>query len=94
MKNKYLLKLTLFGGFRIMDNDGETLVLGARKSKALLAWLAMNLDHEHPREKLAALLWPDSEGAAARHSLRQALTGLRKIIPSDMGVINSSKASE
>ncbi len=91
MKNRPLFKLTLFGGFRLVDSDGQPLALGARKSKALLAWLAINPEREHPREKLAALLWPDSEEVAARHSLRQALAGLRKIFPVELGLLNASK---
>ena len=42
----------------------------------LLAWLA--LEGPTPREKLAALLWPDSSGDAARNALRQRLFRLRK----------------
>ncbi len=91
MENKQQIRLTLFGGFRLVGPDGNMLVSAARKSKALLAWLAINPDIQHPREKLAALLWPDSEEVAARHSLRQALTGLRKIIPADSNLLKTSK---
>lgn len=91
MANHKHFKLTLFGGFRLVDTDNNALVTAVRKSKALFAWLAINPDIEHPREKLAALLWPDSEEAAARHSLRQALADLRKIIPVESEVLNTSK---
>lgn len=84
-------KLTLFGGFHLVDSEGKAPELGARKSKALLAWLAINPDCKHPRERLAGLLWPDSEEVAARHSLRQALAELRKIIPAEFKVLDASK---
>lgn len=42
----------------------------------LLAWLA--LEGPTPRDKLAALLWPDSGDEAARNALRQRLFRLRK----------------
>ena len=44
----------------------------------LLAWLA--LEGATPRERLAALLWPDSSAEAARNALRQRLFRLRKQI--------------
>ncbi len=91
MKNNQHYKLTLFGGFRLVDEQGRALIPAARKSKALLAWLAVNPNQAHPREKLSALLWPDSEEAAARHSLRQALGGLRKAFPDDGQLLNTSK---
>lgn len=63
----------------------------ARKAKALLAWLAVNPDQQHPREKLAAVLWPDSDEVQGRHSLRQALGELRKVIPEDAGPLHATK---
>ena len=42
----------------------------------LLAWLA--LEGPSAREKLSALLWPDSSAEAARNALRQRLFRLRK----------------
>ena len=85
------LKLTLFSGFHLTDCDGNTLSGNSRKSKALLAWLALNPDHEHPREKLAAILWPDSDETQARHSLRQALADLRKILPANSTLLHTTK---
>ena len=43
----------------------------------LLAWLA--LEGPTPREKLAALLWPEQEVANARNALRQRLFRLRRL---------------
>ena len=48
----------------------------------LLAWLA--LEGPTPREKLAALMWPDSSGDAARNALRQRLFRLRKQVGADV----------
>ena len=84
-------RLLLFAGFHLTDNKGQSIDPGPRKSKALLAWLAVNPDVEHPRERLAALLWPDSEEGQARHSLRQALASLRKVMPDTAGPLRSSK---
>ncbi len=92
MKNKtQTFKLTLFGGFQLEDSNNHRIALSARKSKALLAWLAVNPDYEHTREKLAGLFWPDSNEKQARHSLRQALADLRKIMPNTEGPLCTTK---
>ena len=55
--------------------SGRTLAL-ATPDALLLAWLA--LEGPTPRERLATLLWPDSNAEAARNALRQRLFRLRK----------------
>lgn len=86
-----LLQLKLFAGFQLIDAQGEPLLGISRKAKALLAWLALNPDQEYPREKLAGILWPDSHETQARHSLRQALSSLRKILPSEVMLLQTTK---
>src|ERR1700755_411764 len=70
-----MFRVRLLGAFAI-DLDGPVL-LRNKKGQALIAYLALQ-PGLHPREKLAALLWPDSDDEAARQSLRQCLSGLRK----------------
>ncbi len=74
-------RLALLGGFALRDRDGERLEVGMRKAKALLAWLALHPGEPQSRDKLAGLLWAESGDSAARHSLRQALTSLRRALP-------------
>ncbi|MES9972357.1 MAG: BTAD domain-containing putative transcriptional regulator [Candidatus Thiodiazotropha sp.] len=74
------MELSLFGGFQLTDDTGTVIDLRARKAKALLAWLALHQERPQPRERLALLLWEESSDTQARHSLRQALSGLRKIL--------------
>ncbi|MGF1506892.1 MAG: BTAD domain-containing putative transcriptional regulator [Anaerolineae bacterium] len=50
------------------------------RGRALLVYLMLEADRPHPRDQLAAMLWPDSDPSNALHSLRQALSGLRKAI--------------
>lgn len=71
-------ELSLLGGF-LLTVDGERRDVPARKVKALMCRLALD-DAPLPRDHLSALLWPDSAPAAARHSLRQALTELRRAL--------------
>ena len=48
------------------------------KVRALLAFLVVESDKTHRREKLAGLLWPYMPEKPARHNLSQAFYNLRK----------------
>ena len=74
------VRLELLGGFQLYSAEREPIVLSARKPRALLAYLALDVRRAHSRERLAALLWPDSSEMQARTSLRQALTALRRAL--------------
>ena len=81
------LHLTLLGGFQARSLTDVAIAIPIKKAKALLAYLALHPGQLHPRDKLAALLWEDSGETQARHSLRQALVGLRKAFPRPAHVI-------
>jgi DNA-binding SARP family transcriptional activator/pimeloyl-ACP methyl ester carboxylesterase len=69
-------RLSLLGPFSI-ERDGPV-VLRNKKAQALVAYLAMAPGVVHARERLATLLWPDSSEEAARQSLRQCVSALRR----------------
>jgi DNA-binding SARP family transcriptional activator/predicted ATPase len=50
------------------------------KVRALLAYLCVEEQGAHRREKLAGLLWPDLPERSARTNLRHALANLRQVI--------------
>jgi DNA-binding SARP family transcriptional activator/predicted ATPase len=50
------------------------------KARALLAYLIVETERPHRRERLAGLLWPDRPERAARANLRRVLANLRQII--------------
>ena len=50
------------------------------KARALLAYLAVESDRVHSRERLAGLLWPDASQSAAMGSLRRVLSNLRDVL--------------
>jgi DNA-binding SARP family transcriptional activator len=75
------LTLTLLGGFRAQLGTGATLSLPSKKSQALLAYLAVCQARRTTRDSLADLLWGDTGEVQARQSLRQALAGLRRVLP-------------
>lgn len=76
-----LLRIQLLGGCEFRDRAGRPLPLTARKCRALLAFLALQQGAPQSREKLAALLWEDSDAESARTSLRQALSAIRRALP-------------
>lgn len=67
------LVLSVLGEFQVRRESGPSVVVPTRKAQALLAYLACSPIEGHSRDKLAALLWGDSDQHCARHSLRQAL---------------------
>ena len=73
-----VLKLQLLGGFKAQNDAGQDISIQARKSRALLAILALSPSGGVGRERLATLLWSDRGEDQARSSLRQTLTVLRK----------------
>ena len=74
------LVLFFLGEFQARLESGPSVVVPTRKVQALLAYLACSPIEGHSRDKLATLLWGDTEQRCARHSLRQALLVLRKTL--------------
>src|SRR5260370_18622884 len=72
------LRLAVLGPPEVF-HDESRLTFSLRKAQALLLYLAVEKGL-HPRSKLAALLWPDSEAPTARTALRNALTLLRSLL--------------
>lgn len=81
--------LKILGGFELRF-AGETVDLSTRKTACLLAFLACTAPVPQPREKLATLLWSSGNDARARHNLRQAISGLRRILGQGAIVADSS----
>ena len=76
-----LLRLAVLGPPQVV-HDGRRLSFALHKAQALLLDLAVE-GGMHPRSKLAAFLWPDSEPHDARTALRNALTLLRRLLSDD-----------
>jgi DNA-binding SARP family transcriptional activator len=72
-----MLQLKLLGRFGLSDGARAIAVPGVR-DRALLAFLAIT-GTSHNRERLANLLWSGRGDEQARQSLRQSLSGLRKL---------------
>ena len=74
------LRISLLGGFEARVGEGPALALGPRKSRALLAYLAVAGPRPHSRETLATLLWGEVPDEQSRQSLRKALWDLRQAL--------------
>lgn len=72
------LRLQLLGDYQIHDESGALVTLSAKKSQALLAYLAVKPPQRVSRDKMANLLWSSTGPEQARQSLRQLLSTLRK----------------
>jgi DNA-binding SARP family transcriptional activator/predicted ATPase len=74
------LAIHLLGPFQA-SLDGEP-ILGFRSDKvrALLAYLCVEGEGPHRRERLAGLFWPDLPERSARTNLRHTLANLRQVI--------------
>lgn len=67
----------MLGPFRAAQDEQALTGFESSKVRALLAYLAVEGERAHSREKLAGLFWPEHAEAAARRNLRQALSNLR-----------------
>lgn len=74
------LAVNVLGTLQIAVADAPLARFESDKVRALLAYLTVEADRPHRREALIGLFWPDSPEEAARHSLRQALSNLRRAI--------------
>ena len=73
-----VLNLELLGDFRLRSETGSLITISARKSQAMLAYLAVKPGQLVSRDKMAGLLWSSTAPEQARQSLRQTLSTLRR----------------
>ncbi len=86
------LAVTLLGTFQLRAGDSLVEGFDSGKTRALLAYLLVEHDVEQPREKLAALLWPDQDDRGGRHSLSQALSTIRRVLgPSHAHLLEATR---
>jgi len=76
-----VIQVNLLGTFEARVGIKPPLSFATSKSKALFAYLTLNPNKAHSREKLAELLWCEASEHRARANLRQTLTRVRQAIP-------------
>jgi len=77
------LRLRLFGRMEALDAKGDSVLPRARKTRALLAIIALAAPRPVARSRLAAMLWATRDKEQARGSLRQALHELQQALGPD-----------
>lgn len=74
------LSISLFGRLQIEDEEGACHEAASSKACELLAYLLLNRQRSHPREKLASILWGRVRTDSSKAYLRKALWKLRKVL--------------
>jgi DNA-binding SARP family transcriptional activator len=74
------LTVQLLGGFRLTDANGSVSALDSLRVQSLLAYLVLHPGPQ-PRQRLAALFWPESPEGQARTNLRKLVLELRRGLP-------------
>lgn len=78
-----MITLTTLGGLEVVGAAAEGNLASSRRLLALLALLAVHAPRGLSRDKIASLLWPESDSPRARNSLSQALSQLRRALGVD-----------
>jgi DNA-binding SARP family transcriptional activator len=84
-------RLLTLGGLRLESAGAEVRAL-RRQERILLVYLAQRSPAAISRAELAALIWGERDEAKARHSLRQALSALRRVFGPELEVSPGSVA--
>lgn len=88
------LTIAILGGLSIqLDGTDARSDLPTRKSKAILAYLALSPGMLRSREHLAATFWDRSAEEQARASLRQTLSSVRRTLSRTRALINTDSES-
>jgi predicted ATPase/DNA-binding SARP family transcriptional activator len=77
-----MLAVKFLGQFEVLRNDMR-LTIPTRNAQSLFAFLLLNVGKSYRRERLAGLLWPDSNEENARSNLRHELWRLRKVLETE-----------
>lgn len=70
------LEIKLLGPPEVFNNGGQPVKFAARKVLALFVYLVVETG-SHPREKLQAIFWPESENHLAQSALRTTLARIK-----------------
>jgi WD40 repeat protein/DNA-binding SARP family transcriptional activator len=83
------LDVSLLGRFQVQQN-GDPVEIPSHAAQSLFAYLILNAEVNHRRERLAGMFWPDSDETNARSNLRHALWRIRRGIGEDIFVADKT----
>ena len=81
-----MLEVSLLGE-QYVEGSTATNLAHSSRSIALLGFLAVHTDAPQPRQRLAAIFWPDSTERQARTNLRRELHHLRVLLGDDPSLV-------
>ncbi|MFO1090028.1 MAG: BTAD domain-containing putative transcriptional regulator [Hyphomicrobiales bacterium] len=84
------VQIRLLGPLGLTLPNGKPIKIGSRRALALVAYVARAPGKSVFRDKLADLLWSDSNDERARNSLRQTLTALRHDLGPLAGLLSAN----
>ena len=91
-KSDRRLRIGVFGSLSCETCDGDALLPRRRKSRGLLAYLALARGRPVPRSRIAGLLWDANAEDQARTSLRQALVDVTaSLLPAGFATIEARR---
>lgn len=76
------LRIQMLGAYSVTLDDQPVRAFRTAKTRALLAFLAIEADREHSRASLATLLWGELPDSAAKTNLRIELSNLKSVLAS------------
>jgi adenylate cyclase len=74
------VEIRLLGPFQVTLDAQPATDFESDKARGLLAYVTVEAEQPHRREKLAGLLWPDMPESSARNNLRRTLANVRQVI--------------
>ncbi|MCC6862673.1 MAG: AAA family ATPase [Bryobacterales bacterium] len=75
------IRVELLGKLRLICGERLVTSVNTNRLQSLLAFLALHSGAAQSRERLASVLWPESNDSQARTNLRQLLHNLRRALP-------------
>ena len=89
-----MLRLLTLGGLSLSDDGSPVTGAASQRSRlALLAVLATAGPAGVARDKLLALLWPESDDERARHALKQGVYALRRDLGTENAIVGTATLS-
>ncbi|CAN5883279.1 hypothetical protein BH11GEM1_BH11GEM1_08820 [soil metagenome] len=89
-----MLRLLTLGGLSLSDEGTPVTGAASQRSRlALLAVLATAGPAGVARDKLLALLWPESDDERARHALKQGVYALRRDLGTENAIVGTATLS-
>lgn len=81
--------IRLFGTLEVERGDRRLPPFPTRTAASLFAYLVLNRERSHARERLVGFFWPDASGSTALKRLRTALWRVRSVVDPDDGDASS-----